>query len=137
MIVSNLTFADLSIFCGVSNAHLLTVHKNKGFGTSALWLLRIANRLLSYDLGRPLISPPIRASGETQRFSFRALWKTYIQACLGRIEPCLPLNSKIKIPKKWEPVILDLYGESNQQLCEDYGLPLSQYGYPVKPEQRR
>jgi len=126
----NSYFSNLSRFCSVKNIDITCSHENKGFGRRGVFLQRIANRIFPYDSGRPLIHPSLRRSGEKQKLSFRVLYKTYTNLLTKGIDSFLTFAGKIRVPRKWLPIITDLYADTNKQLCEEYDLPLKKYGYP-------
>jgi len=123
-------FKALSQFCNVRNIQIQYAHENKGFGGCGVLLQRVANRIVKYDLGRTRLDKSFGGAGEKQKISARLLYKTYTQVLIKSIEDILPSNRKIEIPKNWKNRILDLYGKSNQQLCNEFGLPLKLYNYP-------
>lgn len=123
-------FSTLANFCNVSNLKINLPHENKGIGASGIFLKRIINRIVPYDLGRPQVHPPIGRLGEEQKLSFRLLYKTYTNMFFQRYGCYLPFNHKIKLPREWSQKIAEIYSDSNKQLCLEYGLPLREYGYP-------
>lgn len=40
--------------------------------------------------------------------------------------------ANIHISEHWENILIELYGEDNKKLSDEYSLPLAEYGYPIQ-----
>lgn len=124
---------DLSKFIGISNNAPVLPIENRGLSKQTLFLRRIMNRIVTYDMGQPRFMPNMRPpGGSPSRKNFRYLYKVGTLRLLSLIDSiCQFKNFQLPFSEKWVNRIKGLYSESNKKLYEKYKLPLKEYSYPM------
>ncbi|MCA9401193.1 MAG: sulfotransferase [Candidatus Omnitrophica bacterium] len=122
-------------FMGVDTLGARVPKKNVSLSRAALFCNRLANRLITYDVGRPFYMEPTRGLGERPNKSlknFRYIYKVGLNMALTNFDRLLGLKSyKSLYPEQWKAKLHNLYAPSNQKLQKLCGFDLQKYRYPL------
>jgi hypothetical protein len=124
---------DISELLGVDNIQFENRYVNKSFSLISLNIKRFLNYFVRYGLGRPPFHTDIsRKPGEkVNKKNLIYIYKVITNVLAGKLDNLLNSNSDLKFTLKNREILIKLYSNQNKKICEEYGLNLEKYKYPV------